>query len=115
MSARAEGGPGAAPAFSARAVLALVVVGIIAFAGLAVLSAFAPELRSGNDGRAHALSRSAVGFAGVPILMKGLGESVVISRTKPHGLDNAAVILTPDAGDQPTSLKPFEGAARTLI
>lgn len=118
MSAAADPAPadgGAGPAFSARAILALVAVGIIAFAGLAVLSAYAPELRTGNDGRAHALSRSAIGFAGVPILMKGLGEPVLISRTRPHNLENAAVILTPDGGAQARVLVPFAGAARTLI
>jgi hypothetical protein len=80
-----------------------------------VLSAYAPDLRSGNDGRAHALSHSAIGFAGVPVLMKGLGQSVVINRTRVHDLANAAVILTPDAGDQPTSLKPFADASHVLI
>jgi hypothetical protein len=107
--------PAQAPAFSGRSVLALVVVGIVAFAGLAVLSAYAPELRSGNDGRAHALSRSAVGFAGAPILMKSLGETVVVSRTKPHGLENATVVLMPDASDLPKVLVPFADAAHTLI
>ena len=115
MSATGEAAGGQAPAFSARAILALVVVGIVAFAGLAVLSAYAPELRNGNDGRAHALSRSAVGFAGVPILMKGIGQTVVISRTRPHSLENAAVILTPDLGDPPKALVPFASAAHILI
>ena len=40
--------PGRPPqAFSGRSILALVLVGVVAFAGLAVLSAYAPELRSG--------------------------------------------------------------------
>lgn len=115
MSEAADGASGPAPAFSAGAILALVLVGIVAFAGLSVLAAFAPDLRTGNDGRAHALSKSAIGFAGVPILMKGLGETVVISRVKAHSLENATVILTPDMGSQPDALKPFAGAARTLI
>ena len=103
------------PRFSARAVLALVIVGIVAFAGLAVLSAYAPELRTGNDGRAHALSKSAVGFAGAPILLKGLGETVLVSRGRPRNVEDAVMVLTPDGGQQPAVLKPFEGARRVLI
>lgn len=110
-----EGASGQSPLFSARAVLALVLVGIVAFAGLAVLSAYAPELRSGNDGRAHALSRSAIGYAGAPILMKGLGETVLVSRTRPRDITHAVVVLTPDPGQQPMVFKPFETAARILI
>jgi len=104
------------PAFSPKVILALVLVGIVAFAGLAVLSAYAPDLRSGEgDGRAHALSKSAVGLAGAPILMKALGETTVVSRSRPRGLDDAVAILTPEGNEKPDALKPFEGAARILI
>jgi len=103
------------PAFSPKVILALVLVGIVAFAGLAVLSAYAPDLRSGQDGRAHALSKSAVGFAGAPILMKALGETTVVSRSRPRGLDEAVAILTPEGNEKAEALKPFDGAARVLI
>lgn len=104
-----------APSFSAGVVLALVLVGVVAFAGLAVLSAFAPELRSGQDGRAHALSKSAIGFAGAPILMRGLGGQVVVSRTRPHAPEEAAIVLTPDLTMQPGMLKPFADAGQIVI
>lgn len=110
-----EDGSDRAPRFSARAVLALVLVGVVAFAALAVLSAYAPDLRSGNDGRAHALSKSAIGYAGAPILLKGLGERVLVSRTRPNGFKGAVVVLTPSAGQQAEVLKPFQSAERTLI
>lgn len=117
MSAVADTGgssrPG--PEFSPGAVLALVIVGIVAFAGLAVLSAFAPDLRTGQDGRGHALSKSAIGFAGAPILMKALGHQVVVSRTRPHSVADAAVMLTPDPSMQATVLKPFAEAGTLLI
>lgn len=103
------------PAFSARAVLALVLVGIVAFAGMTVLAAYAPDLRAGSDGRAHALSRSAIGFAGAPVLMKSLGQPVIISRTKPRGPQDAGVVLTPDVGAEAKALVPLAGASRTLI
>lgn len=106
---------GQPPAFRSGAILAMVVVGIVAFAAMAVLAAYAPELRSGQDGRAHALSKSAVGFAGAPILMKAMGETVLVSRTRPAGLKDSVVVLTPDGGVKPEVFRPFAGAARTLI
>lgn len=103
------------PAFRSGAILAVIVVGIVAFAAMAVLAAYAPELRSGQDGRAHALSKSAVGFAGAPILMKAMGETVLVSRTRPAGLKDSVVVLTPDGNEEPSALRPFVGAGRTLI
>lgn len=105
------------PAFSARAILALVLVGVVAFAGMTVLAAYAPDLRAGQDGRAHALSRSAIGYAGVPVLAKALGLPLMISRSRLSrpALGRGAVILTPDLGDQAKALEPFAGAGRVLI
>jgi hypothetical protein len=107
--------PVAGPAFSPKVMLALVLVGIVAFAGLAVLSAYAPDLRSGQDGRAHALSKSAVGFAGAPILMKGLGQDTVVSRVRASNLEEAAVVITPEGSEKPEALKPFAEAGQLLI
>jgi hypothetical protein len=118
MSAAADtGGGGArpAPAFSPGAVLALVIVGIVAFAGLAVLTAFAPDLRTGQDGRGHALSKSAIGFAGAPILMKALDQHVVVSRVRPHAAGDAAIVLTPDETMQASVLNPFAEAGTLVI
>lgn len=116
MTAAADA-PAAAtpPAFAPRVILALVLVGVVAFAALAVLSAYAPDLRSGQDGRAHALSKSAIGFAGAPILMKQLGASAVVSRTRPHRPQEAVVVLTPDFGLNPEELQKYPKGAQTLI
>ena len=107
--------PAQAAEFSPRTVLALVVVGLVAFAGLVVLAAYAPELRTGADGRAHALSKSAVGFAGAPILMRGLGETVLVSRTRNHGGSDAAVVLTPSLGTSTNELQRFAANGPVLI
>ena len=107
--------PVAGPAFSPKVILALVLVGVVAFAGLAVLSAFAPDLRIVQDGRAHALSRSAIGFAGAPILMKGLGHDTVVSRVRSTHLDEAAVVITPEGSEKPEALQPFAEAGQLLI
>lgn len=103
------------PTFAAGAILALVLVGVVAAAAFAVLSAYAPDLRSGRDGRAHALSTSAVGYAGATILMKGVGAQVVVSRTPPVRPSRAAVILTPDPGLKPATLQAYPKGDLTLI
>ncbi|TAJ67929.1 MAG: hypothetical protein EPO51_27660 [Phenylobacterium sp.] len=112
MSEPAQAKP---PTFAAGAIVALVLVGIVAAAGFAVLSAYAPDLRSGQDGRAHALSKSAVGYAGAPILMQGLGASVLVSRTRPTRPSGAVVVLTPEPGLSPDELRNYPKGARTLI
>jgi hypothetical protein len=101
--------------FSPRAMLALVAVGIVAFAGLAVLSAYAPDLRLARDPRAHALSKSAVGYAGMTRLMKALGQPVVVSRTRPMRPSAAAVVLAPDELLGPKALQEYPKGALTLI
>jgi hypothetical protein len=82
---------------------------------MAVLSAYAPELHSGQDGRAHALSKSAVGYAGVPILMKALGAPVVVSRVRPHRPGASVVVLTPEQGLDPKELHDYPKGVLTLI
>jgi hypothetical protein len=110
-----EPAPPKPPTFAAGAILALVLAGIVAAAALAVLSAYAPDLRSGQDGRAHALSKSAVGYAGAPILMRALGASVLVSRTRPVRPSASVVVLTPEQGLSPDQLRSYPKGARTLI
>ncbi|RAK64783.1 hypothetical protein [Phenylobacterium kunshanense] len=102
-------------AFSPRVILILVIVGVVSLAGLAVLSAYAPDLRGGQDGRAHALSKSAVGYAGAPIFMKAAGAPVVVSRIRPSQPADSVVILTPEMGLSPKELQAYPKGALTLI
>src|SRR5207302_834985 len=69
---------------SPRAILALVVVGLVSFSALAVLAAYAPELRGAADPGAHALSSSAIGFRGAIVMLRAEGVPVVISRAVPR-------------------------------
>lgn len=82
--------------FSPKAVVWMIMVGVFAFAAFVVLSAYAPDLRSGRDGRAHALSKSAVGYAGIVALAKGTGIPVVVSRGGAAG--SSLLVLTPEPG-----------------
>lgn len=86
MSGTPRGG-----AFSIKIVIALLFVGAFSFSAFMVLSAFAPDFMSGNDGREHALSRSAIGFAGAAKL-----TGATISRSRTTGAAASLVVLTPD-------------------
>lgn len=108
--------PAAPPAFSPRTMLALVVVGLVALSSLAVLSAYAPDLRGGLDGGAHALSSSAVGYRGAVIMLKAEGVPVVVSRQAPAPRDPALRVLTPADATAFKDIRPFlAGDAPVLI
>jgi hypothetical protein len=67
--------------FSPLTVALMVGVAAVAFGLMLVLTAYAPDLRSGRDGRAHSLSRSAVGYAGIVQVLKETGLPLEVSRT----------------------------------
>lgn len=102
--------------FRGRTVLIMILVGVLAFAALAVLSVYAPSLRSGDDGGGHPLSKSSVGFAGIVKLLQLRGETVVVSRGDTPGLRRAGLmVLTPGPYHSGEAIRatPFEG--RRLI
>lgn len=91
--------------FNGRAIAALIVAGLIGFVGFWVLTAFAPELGGGRNAQAHALSRSAVGFAGIVELAKAGGLSTHVTRRPAEGVPGAErselgglLVLTPPIG-----------------
>ncbi|MDB5474610.1 MAG: hypothetical protein JWP49_121 [Phenylobacterium sp.] len=104
-------------AFSPRTILALVLVGLVSLSGLAVLGAYAPELRGGLDPGAHALSSSAVGFRGAVVMLKALDAPVVISRAAPRLAGDAAplIVLTPTFMTQAKDLEAFPHEVHRLI
>lgn len=72
----------AARVFNPVTAIWMVLVGVFAFSALIVLATYAPDLRSGDDGDNHALSHSAIGFAGAVELLKDAGQPVTISHAK---------------------------------
>lgn len=96
--------------FSGRVVLLMLAIGVAAFAGLLALSAYAPDLHDGLDGQGHALSHSAIGFAGVVRLLSETGEPAVAARGPvPLGDAKGLIVVTPTPGATPnelTNLKP---------
>jgi len=84
--------------FSARTVILLVIAGIVGFGAFLLLSAYAPDIRSGRDGRAHGLSTSAVGFRGVYTLLEETGEDVQYIRSGTMLENEGLTILTLEPG-----------------
>lgn len=102
--------------FKGRTVLIMIAVGVLAFAGLAVLSVYAPSLRSGNDGGGHSLSKSAVGFAGAVKLFRALGDPVIVSRGDTPGIDRAGLlIVTPSPAHDARAIRSVSFDGRRLV
>lgn len=90
--------------FSARTVLWVILAGALAFLGLLVLSAYAPELRSGKNGGSHALSVSAVGFKAIVTLIDETGGTARLIRDEKALGTEDLLVLTPDLSTDPAKL-----------
>jgi len=104
--------------FGPLTALLLVLAGVFSFSAYIVLSAYAPDLRGGDDGGPHALSRSAVGFAGLVQLLRADGVPVEINRDGPAKRDPSwgLLVLTPDTNTSPADLSALAKAdGNTLI
>ena len=92
---KSAGGEGA---FNARTMLLITAIGTLAFIAMLVLGAYAPDLRSGKNGGAHALSNAAVGFTGIVRLADATGHNPVIVRV---AADLDSENLAVESGDGP--------------
>ncbi len=102
--------------FSGRVVLIMLAVGVAAFAGLLAVSAYAPELHDGLDGQGHALSRSAIGFAGIVRLLRDADEPAVVARGPvPLGDAQGMIVVTPPPGATAADLAKLKPNRRVLI
>lgn len=102
--------------FSPLTMVVVLLIGVVSLAGVGVLSAYQPELKSGNDGGGHALSRSSVGYAALPRLLTGLGQTVILSRG-PLGENGAdsLLVLTPASGTPSERIEDLDHGGATLI
>jgi hypothetical protein len=102
---------------SGKMAAALVVVSGLALVAFLALSAYAPQFRTETAGRANVLSKSAIGFAGLKLMLEETGTSVWVSRSRERGENDERLrILTPDAGSSgPSVAKLAEGGQPTLI
>jgi hypothetical protein len=95
----------------------MVVVGCISALLFLVLTAYAPQLRSEANGGAHAMSKSAVGFAGLVELLGDEGVPTQISRD-PHPARSSPgrlLVLTPGLDTDPKAMDRLAGSAVELI
>lgn len=102
--------------FSPLVMLSLVAVGVFAFAAFFTLSAFEPELNTGRNGRGHALSQSAIGFAAAARLAQARGDEVSIGRSPANEARlSSLVVLTPEMRISPEELEEVSGWATLII
>ena len=93
MSERAAGGNKAL--FARTAIIAFALVSIVSFVAYIVLSAYADELDPGQDGDEHALSRSAVGYAGIVRLLNAVSPgAAVLSRGDEESFGRSLNVIT---------------------
>jgi hypothetical protein len=92
-----EAATAAAPVFSPRAILAIVLVSVFAFAAFVTLLAYAHDLDHGFQCRANVYSKCATGFAGLSELLREDGAPTLINRTRlPSGRTEGLLIVTPE-------------------
>ena len=105
--------------FSPRTMFILLLVGLVGFVGFGVLTAYAPELEANTQGGENALSRSAVGYAGLVSMLRAEGVPVVISRGRlpPELKGEGLLILTPPPGTLAAKAlsASLAGSRRTLV
>lgn len=97
-------------AFPARSMLIVLMIGVLSFAGMLLLGAYAPDFRSGKNGGGHALSNAATGFSGLVQLVDSTGRNPVVVRNERMFTSEDLAILFPEDGavnlDKALGLRP---------
>lgn len=101
-------------AFNPRVMLAIIVAGALAIAAYLLLSAYSPQLSSGNNGGAHALSNSATGFSALVALAKESGLESEVWREEGGPGEGSLLVLTPEFGTSPEAVKERIDAQQAL-
>jgi len=103
-------------AFNRGTMLIVTAVGVLAFIAMLVLGAYAPDLRSGKNGGAHALSNAATGFSGLVRLAEATGRHPRIVRATNQLSDEALAVITPEsAGTDLSEILERRGPRVTLL
>lgn len=102
--------------FSARTMLLITAIGAFAFIAMLVLGAYAPDLRSGRNGGAHALSNAATGFSGLVRLARDTGRNPrVVRAVADLNNEDLAVVTPDDASANLSKILATRGPRSTLI
>lgn len=110
----ASKGRGLAPG----AVAWLVAGAVLAFAAFLAAMAYQPDLAASADRRAHALSRSPIGYAGVVRLLRADGVTVRMNRRRDPGAAAPAgslLVLTPPADASAAAVARLAQGRRVLL
>jgi len=108
---------GLAALMTPKMIMSLVLIGIFSFTALVTLSGYAGDLRQQNNGQAHALSRSAIGYAGLVRLMNDMDYDVRMARTENVKFEDENVlrVFTLSRPYQADGLDDLELSTPTLI
>lgn len=108
---------GLAALMTPKMIMSLVLIGIFSFTALITLSGYAGDLRQQNNGQAHALSRSAIGFGGLTRLLGDMEYDVRMARTEnvKYEDQNALRIFTLSRPYQADGLDDLSLNSPTLI
>jgi len=102
--------------FNRGMMLLVVAIGTAAFIAMLVLGAYAPDLRSGHNGGAHALSNAATGFSGLVRLAEETGRKPRIVRSQDELGSDDLVVITPEHGSVPLGdILGLRGEKNTLL
>jgi hypothetical protein len=102
--------------FSPRTMIALVLVGIVCFTGIGLISSFEPELKSGNDGNAHALSNASIGYSGLARVIGDAGQATVMSRRElDDAQERSTLVLAPTLQTQEDQIEDARLYGPTIV
>lgn len=92
--------------FSPTTIVALTLAGIVCLAGIALISSSEPELDSGNDGKAHALSNASIGYSGLARIIGDSGQATMMSRRKlDNSQERSILVLAPTLTTRPIQIE----------
>lgn len=111
---RAQGGA-AAQVMAPIVAIALAAVSALSLIAFLALSAYAPDIRSGSDVGAHALSKSAIGFAGLGILLEASNISNSVSHGRMSHDNSSLTILTPSVENSSGEISQLALRQESLI
>ncbi|MEE9272311.1 MAG: hypothetical protein V3U57_03465 [Robiginitomaculum sp.] len=103
--------------FNPQAIILMILLGVFSFGAYFVLAGFSGDLKSGNNGGNHALSRSATGFGGLMYLLGKNAADVDISRNEELSISDQDKlhILSPQALPYSSDLNEMNINMPTLI
>lgn len=85
--------------FARRTVALILVVGVLGFVGTLLLGAFGPDLGSGRNGGAHALSNAAPGFRALVALAEATDRAPRILRSDRQFDTQDLLVVTPERAE----------------